>query len=495
MNVGDLNRPHRMRVSGNKCNSENPEMATKKSARRSTPSLGKPSAWGRSHGIINLGEETLSGITKPVTTTSTKLNRISKLSSENAAMEFKWLMPHINRESLISCYRELDGKKAVGIDGITKEKYGENLGENIDQLIKKMKSMSYRPQAVREVLIPKEGKPGATRSLGISSLEDKIVQLQMTKILEAIYEPIFKDCSYGFRPGRGCHTAINALYKHLRKRCEIVIDVDLKNFFGLIQHEILLNFLRIKIKDERFIRYISRMLKAGIFREGRFEVSDEGSPQGNICSPVLSNIYAHYVLDVWLEEVVPKYTNQEVKSFRYADDQVICCYFRSDAIKVQKALKNRLNKFGLQLNTEKTKAVKFNKREFPSIKQDTFNYLGFTFYIRRSRSGHSHVAIKTARDRFYSKLRKVKQWCKENKDKCKLQPLWTTFNSKIRGHIQYYGVSFNLDRVYSFVHQSTGIFFKWINRRSQRRSMTWEQFSMFRKAFPSPEISVRHQLH
>jgi RNA-directed DNA polymerase len=471
-------------------------MTSKKSERCSTRSLGKPSTWGRPRGIINLGEETLSGITKPLTTTVTKLNRIAKLSSENSAMEFKWLMPHINRESLISCFRELDGKKAVGIDGITKEKYGENLGNNIDELLKRMKSMSYRPQAVREVLIPKEGKPGATRSLGISSLEDKIVQLQITKILEAIYEPIFKDCSYGFRPGRSCHTAIKALFNHLTyKGCEIVIDVDLKNFFGLIQHEILLKFLRIKIKDERFIRYIARMLKAGIFKEGRFEVSDEGSPAGNICSPMLSNIYAHYVLDVWLEEIVPQYTTKEVKSFRYADDQIICCYYRSDSVKVQRALRGRLNKFGLQLNTEKTKIVRFNKWEFPHIKQGTFNYLGFTFYIRRARKGHTHVAIKTARDRFYSKLRKVKQWCKENKDKSRLRPLWLTFNSKLRGHIQYYGVSLNSDRVYSFVHQATGIFFKWINRRSQRKSMTWEQFSTFRKAFPSPEVSTRHILY
>ena len=450
---------------------------------------------GRPRGIINLGEETLHGITKPVTVTDTKLIKIAKLSNEDSTMEFKWLMPHFNRVSLISCFRELDGKKAVGIDGITKEKYGENLGRNIDELLKKMKSMSYKPQAVREVLIPKEGKPGATRSLGISSLEDKIVQLQIAKVLEAIYEPIFKDCSYGFRPMRSCHTAIKALYTHLsNKGCEIVIDVDLKNFFGLIQHEILLNFLRIKIKDECFIRYIARMLKAGIFKEGRFEVSDEGSPQGNIASPILSNIYAHYVLDVWLEEIVPKYTAREIKSFRYADDQIICCYYRSDSVRVQRALKGRLNKFGLQLNVEKTKVVKFNKWEFPRVKQGVFNYLGFTFYIRRSRKGQTHIAIKTARERFYSKLRKVKQWCRENKDKDKLQSLWQTFNSKVRGHCQYYGVSLNADRVYAFVYQATGIFFTWMNRRSQRKSMTWEQFSAFRKAFPSPEVSTRHNL-
>lgn len=448
---------------------------------------------GRPRGIINLGRETLSGVTKPLTTTATKLNRIAKLSSEDTCMEFQWLMPHFNKESLTRCFYELNGKKAIGIDGITKEKYGENLEENIDALWGKMKMMSYRPQAVKEVLIPKEGKPGATRPLGISAFEDKIVQLQMAKILEAIYEPIFKNCSYGFRPRRSCHTAIAALFRHLGdKRNEIVIDVDLKNFFGLIQHDILLSFLRRKIKDERFIRYVARMLKSGIFREGRFEVSEEGSPQGNIVSPILSNIYAHYVLDVWLEEVVPQHTRQAVKSFRYADDQVICCQLKSDADRLQRALKNRLKKFGLELNTEKTKVVKFNKREFPKIKQGTFDYLGFTFYIKRSRKGHILVALKTSSKRFCAKLKKVQLWCRLNKDKQRLLQLWKTFNSKLRGHIQYYGVSFNSDRVCSFVFHATGIFFKWINRRSQRKSMNWEQFNKFRKAFPQPDTSIRH---
>jgi RNA-directed DNA polymerase len=335
---------------------------------------------GRPRGIINLGRETLSGVTKPITTTATKLNRIAKLSSENPAMEFKWLMPHINKESLTSCFYELDGKKAVGIDGITKEQYGENLEGNIDNLLARMKLMSYKPQAVKEVLIPKEGKPGATRPLAISAFEDKIVQLQIARILEAIYEPIFRNCSYGFRPGRNCHLAVKDLLTHLHnKGSEIVIDVDLKNFFGLIRHETLLNFLRIKIKDERFIRYIARLLKAGIFKEGRFEVNEEGSGQGSIASPILSNIYAHYVLDTWLEDIVPQHTAREVKSFRYADDQVICCYYRSDSVKVLKALKGRLSKYDLQLNTEKTKVVKFNKRVFPQVKQGTFDYLGFTF--------------------------------------------------------------------------------------------------------------------
>ncbi len=410
-------------------------------------------------------------------------------------MEYRWLMPHINQESLTSCFYELDGKKAVGVDGTTKEQYGMNLEENISHLLARMKTMSYRPQAVREVLIPKEGKPGETRTLSISAFEDKIVQLQIAKILEAIYEPIFKNCSYGFRPGRDCHMAIKGLFSHLSSRgCEVIIDVDLKNFFGLIQHEILLNFLRIKIKDERFIRYIARLLKAGIFKEGRFEINEEGAGQGNIASPILSNIYAHYVLDVWLEETVPQYTTQEVKSYRYADDQIICCHYRSDSVKVLKALRGRLEKYGLQLNAEKTKVVKFNKREFPLVKQGTFDYLGFTFYIRKSRVGHTHVAVKTSKRRLYSKLRKVKHWCRSNKGKYPLHALWDTFNAKLRGHIQYYGVSLNSDSVGGFVHQATRIFFKWVNRRSQRKSMTWEQFKKFREVYPQPKIKICHPL-
>ncbi len=451
---------------------------------------------GRLRGIINLGEETLSGKTKPLTTTTTKLNRIAKLSSEDSAMEFGCLMPHINKESLISCFYELDGKKAVGIDEVTKEMYGKNLLENIDALLSRMKTMSYKPKAVREVMIPKDGRPGEYRPLAISCFEDKLVQLQTAKILEAIYEPIFKNCSYGFRPGRSCHTAVKDLFTHLNsKGCEVVIDVDLKNFFGMIKHETLLELLRIKIKDKIFIRYIARLLKSGIFKEGRFVVNEEGSGQGNIASPILSNIYAHYVLDVWLENVVPQHTNKEVKSFRYCDDQVICCYYRSDAIKVLKSLKGRLAKFGLQLNEEKTKVVGFNKRKFPKVKQGTFDYLGFTFYIRRSRTGSIHVVAKTSKKRLSSKLKNVKHWCKTNRCKQKLRPLWDTFNSKLRGHIQYYGISLNLDSVNKFVYQSTRIFFKWINRRSQKKSLDWEQFNLFIRAFPSSKVKICHHLY
>ena len=249
-----------------------------------------------------LRRETLTGETKPVKSTETKLLRISNLSREDHKVEFKWLMPHFNKKSLMCCFNELSGKKAVGIDKKTKEEYGAKVEENIEDLISRMKAMAYRPAPVREVLIPKDGQKGKYRPLGISNFEDKIVQMMAAKVLEAIYEPLFLDCSYGFRVGRSCHTAIKALNTHLyRNQCEVVIDVDLSNFFGTINHEKLVKLLRMKIKDERFIRYIVRMLKAGVLSDGELRKTDEGSSQGSIASPVLANIFAHYAIDVWFE--------------------------------------------------------------------------------------------------------------------------------------------------------------------------------------------------
>jgi RNA-directed DNA polymerase len=209
--------------------------------------------------------------------TNTILNRITWLSKQDPRKKFESLMHLFNRESLLECFHELDKNKAVGIDGVNKMAYAMNLNGNIEALITKMKNMAYRPGPVREVLIPKEGKPGATRPLGISNLEDKIVQKMTQKVLESIYEPLFLECSHGFRPGRGCHTAIQALQDHLfGNDVQTVIDIDLKNFFGTIDHLQLENILKEKIKDPKFMRYINRMFKSGVLTDGELKISDEG---------------------------------------------------------------------------------------------------------------------------------------------------------------------------------------------------------------------------
>jgi group II intron reverse transcriptase/maturase len=243
------------------------------------------------------------GKSKPLIKTDTKLKRIAELSGKDPKMKFNWLMPHFNKENLIGCFRELDGRKAVGIDKQTKEDYATNLESNIEDLINRMKSMSYRPQPVKEVLIPKMN--GKFRSLGIACIEDKIVQSMMAKVLGAIYEPLFRNSSYGFRPNRNCHQAVKVVLNQIYGNwCNMILDIDLENYFGSIDQKKLVALLRLKIKDETFIRYVVRTLKSGILTQEGFKRSDEGMAQGSICSPILANIFAHYALDIWFEDVV-----------------------------------------------------------------------------------------------------------------------------------------------------------------------------------------------
>jgi len=428
--------------------------------------------------------------------TNTKLNRIAWLSKQDFGKKFECLMHLFNQESLTECFHELDKNKAVGIDGVTKMAYGVELYGNIEQLITKMKEMAYRPKPVRKVFIPKEGKSGACRPLGISNLEDKIVQKMMQKILESIYEPLFLECSHGFRPGKGCHTALRALQNHLyKKETQTVLDIDLKNFFGTIDHQLLESILKNKIKDPKFMRYISRMFKAGVLTEEELKMSEEGVPQGSICSPVLSNIFAHFAIDTWIEEMVKPACKGTVELFRYADDGVICCQYETDALRIRQALGKRLEKFKLQLNEEKTKLVSFDmKAAAQGVKQGTFDFLGFTFYLGKARSGLVVPKLKTRAKSMRMKLKRVNKWAKQNRNKMPLKEIWKAFRAKLRGHIQYYGISFNIEKVNTFLYMATKILFKWLNRRSQRKSFTWKKFKLYMKTNSLPKGKIVHKL-
>lgn len=428
---------------------------------------------------------------------TTKLSRIAWLSSQDPKRVFHSVMHHINTESLRSCYHQLDGKKAVGTDGISKAEYGKNLEVNLEDLIQRMKSMSYRPRAVRQVLIDKEGKPGEKRPLGIANFEDKLVQKRMQEILEAIYEPIFRDCSYGFRPGRGCHDAIKALHSYLfRNEVEMVIDVDLANFFGTIDHNLLKQMLQEKIKDTRFIRYISRMFKAGVLSEGELTVTDEGVPQGSCCSPVMANLFAHHVIDEWFNDVVKNHVRGPVEMIRYADDCVICCRYASDAERIKNALGKRLAKYKLRLNKEKTKLVTFSKQKYSrGIKQEAFEFLGFIFYLGRSRKGTPIPKLKTSGKRLRSKLKKMNLWAQKSRNKYPLREVWKRYRAALRGHIQYYGVTHNCRAISAYTFHSTRIMFKWLNRRSQRKSFDWDRFQLFIKRYPLPPVKIYHRLY
>lgn len=451
---------------------------------------------GRTMGEYDLSRSNVMEYTETPIMTETKLKRIATLSAGNREMIFTQLMHHFNEESLLTCYQELDGKKAKGIDGVDKTSYGKELTTNLKNLVERLKRMAYIPGAVRQVQIPKEGKPGATRPLGISNFEDKIVQKMMQKVLESIYEPLFYNVSYGFRPGRGCHDAIKALQNHLNDHeIETVIDVDLSNFFGSIDRKLLLKILSNKIGDPRLIRYLVRMFKAGVLTDGELTYDDEGVVQGSGCSPILANVFAHEVIDEWMEEVVKPLCVGTMKMIRYADDIVICCSTQHDAERIKIVLGKRLAKFNLRMNEDKTKLVKFSKRkQQQGENQETFDFLGFTFYLGQSRRGKTVPKVKTKGKTFRAKLKKVNSWAKEIRNKFTLNNIMKKAAVKLSGHIRYYGVSHNSASVSTFVMQVKRILFKWLNRRSQRKSFTWEQFQKYLDKIKFPEAKIYHRL-
>lgn len=285
------------------------------------------------------------------------------------------LMQYINKDNLIRQHRKQLGNKATGIDRITKYDYQNNLNDNIEKLLSNMKTMSYKPKAVRRTYIPKTCS-NKLRSLGIPAYEDKIVQGAMVEILRNIYENIFLDCSYGFRPNRDCHKALKELDRIIMwENVNYIVDADIKGFFDNVNHEWLIKFLEYTIKDKTFIRYISRFLKAGIMEDMRYYESDKGTPQGGLISPILANVYLHYVLDLWFEKAVKVQCKGKAFLIRYADDFVCCFQYKSEAEKFYKALKERTRKFDLQLAEDKSKIIPFGRN---TKRKETFDFLGFT---------------------------------------------------------------------------------------------------------------------
>ncbi len=433
-------------------------------------------------------------VAEPLPRLLTKRARIQQRSAEDPDMVFNQLMHHFSEKNLRQWFHELKGNAATGIDDISKADYGENLDANIKDLHQRLKTMSFRPSPVRQAWIPKDGQPNKLRPLGIGTFEGKIVEKGIQQLLNAIYEPLFYDCSYGFRPKRGCHGAVKALRDHLyNQRVEEIIDLDLSNYFGTIDHALLMSILTEKIQDQRFLRYIKRLLKAGILDKGNFSVSDEGVPQGSVASPILANIFAHTVLDDWFETVVRKHCKGKVKLFRYADDAVICCQYSEDSKRIQKVIGKRLAKYKLRLNEEKTHVVKFDRRN--RTESSVFDFLGFTFYLGKSKRGLTIPKVKSSSKKLRVKLKRVNEWCKKNRNKFRLRDLWKAFCLKLRGHIQYYGVSFNSPAVDWFVKRAVMLFLKWLNKRSQRRSMTYEQFKKYLTVYPAPVVRVYHKLY
>lgn len=393
------------------------------------------------------------------------------------------LMRFFSVTNLYQAFGQLARDKAKGSDGISKDKYGEDLAGNLQRLHLKMRSMSYRPAPARLILIPKPD--GRTRPIAISNFEDKLVQKIAADILTAIYDGEFKPYSFGFRPKKSCHGAIGYLYNKLRThKLNWVVDIDLKNYFNTIDHEKLLTILEQRIADRRFLRYISRMLKAGILAEGGHQETPLGTPQGSIVSPILANLYLHEVVDKWYQTTVQPELGGKLT--RYADDMVAAFATKREATEFVKQLKGRLAEYGLELNSEKTSIVCFNRAK--PLVRGIFDFLGFTFYWAEAYGSRATILkIRTSAKAFKKKVQDFANWIKENRSRRKLELLWRTAAKKLTGHYNYYGVTYNKGQLHRFYHESVGNLFRWLNRRSQKLSYTWKAFKMRLEDKPLPQ--------
>lgn len=409
------------------------------------------------------------------------------------------LASYINVEVLKEIHKAIDDEKATGIDKVTKQDYEQNLEENLQKLVQRMRNGSYKPQPVKRVYIPKDVK-GKYRPLGISCYEDKLVEQAIAQILNQIYEPKFYNESYGFRPQRSCHMAVRDLIEKIQyRKTNYVVDADIKGFFDAVDHGWLIKMLEHDIADRKFIEIIRKFLNAGIMEQGKYLDSETGTPQGNGASPILANIYLHYVLDNWFDVIVQRQCTGECYMVRYADDFVCCFQNRYEAQVFLERLKERFQKYGLELESSKTKILEFGRfaadkaKAKGKTKPETFDFLGFTFYCSTDRrKSFFRCKVKTSGKKYRNKLKAMNNWIKQNRN-LPIQLMISKLNMKLRGHYQYYGVTDNTRKIKDFYDKTMQMLYKWLNKRSQRRSYTWESYRYgLLKTLPlqSPTIKV-----
>jgi RNA-directed DNA polymerase len=434
---------------------------------------------------------------------STKQERIAALAKQSPQMAFTSLAYLMDIDWLKEAYRRTRKDGAVGVDGMTAAEYEQDLEGNLQGLLDRAKSGTYRAPPVRRVHIPKGGSSTETRPIGIPTLEDKLLQRAVVMLLEPIYEQDFLDCSYGFRPRRSAHQALESFRDQLmRCRGGHVLEVDIRKFFDNLDHGHLRQFLQHRVRDGVLLRLIGKWLKAGVMEDGSISYPDSGSPQGGVVSPLLSNVFLHYVLDLWFEQVVKPRLRDRAFLIRFADDFVIGFRDGRDARRVMEVIPKRFGKYGLTIHPTKSRLVPFrpsspwanDDRGEPDERAGTFDLLGFTHYWARSRKGYWVVKLKTAADRFSRALRSIGSWCRVHRH-LSIKEQQQTLNAKLRGHYAYYGVTGNSGALTRFLHEVERRWRKWLNRRNRIRSMHWDKFRKLLQRYPlAPARTVRSSL-
>ncbi len=423
---------------------------------------------------------------------STGLRKVAVRAKREPAARFHSLAHLIDEKLLAGAFARLRGDAAVGVDGITKEQYGQDLQNKLRDLHERLKTTRYRHQPIRRVHIPKE-KKGQTRPIGISATEDKVVQNALREVLEAVYEQIFMDCSFGFRPGRSAHDAVRALTRAVSGgEANWILEFDVLSFFDSVRGSQLMEMLQEQVADGSLLRLIGKCLHVGVLDGEEFSEPSEGTVQGSTLSPMLGNVYLHTVLDRWFAEEVRPRLRGKATFIRFADDGVFGFERQDDAERVQAVLSKRMERFGLTLHPEKTRLLDFRR---PSRSQGagrsptSFDFLGFCWYWKRTRQGHWAVACKTRRARLGRAIQRVSAWCRAHRH-LPVREQHAKLVSRVRGHINYFGVSGNTASLKCFVHQVQRSWFKWLNRRSQRARLNWERFEDLLRDLPLPEARI-----
>jgi len=427
---------------------------------------------------------------------STNLTWIGEKARNEPDLVFTSLYHHVTDvDNLRDCYEALDDDKAVGVDGVTREEYGKDLEENLQDLSNRLKRMGYKPKAKRRTYVPKPGSVKG-RPLGISCFEDKVVELAVKRVLEPIYEEAFEDSSYGYRPNRSPHECVDKLGRTIQqKRVSHIVEADIKGYFDNVNHEWMLKFLQHRIGDPRIIRLISRMLKGGILEDGLVKASEKGTPQGSILSPLLSNIYLHYVLDIWFSRRIKSQCRGEAYYFRFADDFLACFQYKADANAFRSRLGDRLEGFSLELAPEKTRCIEFGRfargnARGSGRKPKEFTFLGFTHYCGKTKRGYFKVKRRTCRKKYGRSMQEFTDWARRGRSVLRKAEMLRRAKSRVIGHLSYYAITDNSEKCTSYLYHVTRILFKWLNRKSQRKTYTWEGYrqALLWVGWPKPNV-------